>query len=111
VRVARPRQRWPQLALRSGAIHIHFSLTHQQATVSAGLGVASYEVACTGGGDRGGVVGISTLYHLVKKGWSDVVLVERGELTAGSTWHAAGLLPLFNMSYTVGQLHKSSVEI
>ena len=45
----------------------------------------------------GGVVGVGTLYHLAKKGWSDVVLVERTELTAGSTWHAAGLLPLFNM--------------
>lgn len=59
----------------------------------------------------GGVVGVSTLYHLVKKGWSDVVLLERSELTAGSTWHAAGLLPLFNMSYTVGQLHKYSVDL
>ncbi|NKC14860.1 MAG: FAD-dependent oxidoreductase [Gammaproteobacteria bacterium] len=59
----------------------------------------------------GGVVGVSTLYHLVKKGWPDVVLCERSELTAGSTWHAAGLLPLFNMSYTVGQLHKYSVDL
>ncbi len=59
----------------------------------------------------GGVVGVSTLYHLVKKGWSDVVLVERKELTSGSTWHAAGLLPLFNMSYSVGQIHKYSVAL
>ncbi|HEX5651098.1 MAG TPA: FAD-dependent oxidoreductase, partial [Steroidobacteraceae bacterium] len=59
----------------------------------------------------GGVVGVSTLYHLVKKGWTDVALLERTELTAGSTWHAAGLLPLFNMSYTVGQLHKYSVDL
>lgn len=59
----------------------------------------------------GGVVGVSTLYHLAKKGWSDVVLLERTELTAGSTWHAAGLLPLFNMSHTVGQLHKYSVGL
>src|SRR5210317_2174929 len=58
----------------------------------------------------GGVVGVSTLYHLAKKGWSDVVLVERKELTSGSTWHAAGLLPLFNMSYSVGQVHKYSVK-
>ncbi|WP_299439523.1 FAD-dependent oxidoreductase [uncultured Rhodospira sp.] len=57
----------------------------------------------------GGVVGVSTLYHLAAKGWSDVVLVERKELTSGSTWHAAGLLPLFNMSYSVGQIHKYSV--
>src|SRR5271166_6105341 len=59
----------------------------------------------------GGAVGVSTLYHLAHKGWSDVVLVERAELTAGSTWHAAGLLPLFNMSYTVGQLHKYSLDL
>ena len=45
----------------------------------------------------GGAVGVSMLYHLAKKGWSDVVLVERKELTSGSTWHAAGLLPLFNI--------------
>lgn len=59
----------------------------------------------------GGVVGVGTLYHLVKKGWSDVVLVERKELTSGSTWHAAGLLPLFNVSYSVGQIHKYSVAL
>ena len=60
----------------------------------------------------GGVVGVSTLYHLAKKGWGDeVVLIEKGELTSGSTWHAAGLLPLFNMSYSVGQIHKYSVEL
>ena len=59
----------------------------------------------------GGVVGVATLYHLAKRGWTDAVLLERTELTAGSTWHAAGLLPLFNMSYSVGQLHKYSVEL
>ncbi len=59
----------------------------------------------------GGVVGVGVLYHLAKKGWSDVTLVERTELTAGSTWHAAGLLPLFNMSYAVGQVHKYSVDL
>ena len=59
----------------------------------------------------GGVVGVSTLYHLAKKGWTDSVLVERKELTSGSTWHAAGLLPLFNLSYSVGQIHKYSVAL
>ena len=59
----------------------------------------------------GGVVGVSTLYHLARKGWRDVLLLERKELTSGSTWHAAGLLPLFNMSYSVGQLHKYSVRL
>ncbi|MGI9394554.1 MAG: FAD-dependent oxidoreductase, partial [Boseongicola sp.] len=38
----------------------------------------------------GGVVGCSVLYHLTKLGWSDVILIERSELTSGSTWHAAG---------------------
>ena len=59
----------------------------------------------------GGVVGVSTLYHLAKLGWSDVVLLERKELTSGSTWHAAGLLPLFNLSYSVGKLHQYSVGL
>ena len=59
----------------------------------------------------GGVVGVSTLYHLAKKGWADSVLIERKELTSGSTWHAAGLLPLFNLSYSVGQIHKYSVAL
>lgn len=59
----------------------------------------------------GGVVGVSTLYHLARKGWADCVLVERKELTSGSTWHAAGLLPLFNLSYSVGQLHRYSVGL
>ena len=58
----------------------------------------------------GGAVGVSALYHLARKGWDDVVLVERKELTSGSTWHAAGLLPLFNMSYSVGKLHQYSVK-
>jgi dimethylglycine dehydrogenase len=59
----------------------------------------------------GGINGVSALYHLAKKGWTDVALVERKELTSGSTWHAAGLLPLFNMSYSVGQLHKYAVHL
>ena len=58
------------------------------------------------------MVGVSALYHLAKKGWgADAVLLEKGELTSGSTWHAAGLLPLFNMSYSVGQVHKYSVAL
>ena len=45
----------------------------------------------------GGAVGAGIAYHLAKYGWQDVMLVERDELTSGSTWHAAGLLPLFNI--------------
>ena len=58
----------------------------------------------------GGAVGTAIAYHLAKAGWDDVVLLERDELTSGSTWHAAGLLPLFNMSYATTHIHKYSVE-
>lgn len=57
----------------------------------------------------GGAVGTGIAYHLAKAGWS-TLLVERDELTAGSTWHAAGLLPLFNMSYATTHIHKYSVD-
>tara|TARA_R110002124_G_scaffold107409_1_gene259805 strand:- start:378 stop:2870 length:2493 start_codon:yes stop_codon:yes gene_type:complete len=59
----------------------------------------------------GGAVGTSIAYHLARAGWRDVMLLERDELTSGSTWHAAGLLPLFNMSYAATHIHKYSVEL
>ena len=58
----------------------------------------------------GGAVGVSSLYHLAKKGWSDVVLVERKELTSGSTWHAAGLLTLFHPGINIKKLHWYSMN-
>jgi len=58
----------------------------------------------------GGVVGASIAYHLQKGGWDNIVLIERDELTSGSTWHAAGLLPLFNMSYATSHIHDYSVK-
>ncbi|MCC0077509.1 MAG: FAD-dependent oxidoreductase [Rhodobacter sp.] len=58
----------------------------------------------------GGAVGTAIAYHLAKAGW-DTMLVERDELTSGSTWHAAGLLPLFNMSYATTHIHKYSVDL
>ncbi|MCF1710545.1 FAD-dependent oxidoreductase [Tabrizicola sp. J26] len=57
----------------------------------------------------GGAVGTGIAYHLAKAGW-DTMLIERDELTSGSTWHAAGLLPLFNMSYATTHIHKYSVD-
>ena len=57
----------------------------------------------------GGAVGAGIAYHLAKAGW-DTVLLERDELTSGSTWHAAGLLPLFNMSYATSHIHDYSVK-
>ncbi len=58
----------------------------------------------------GGAVGTSIAYHLARAGWDDVMLLERDELTSGSTWHAAGLLPLFNMSYATSHIHDYSVK-
>src|SRR2546422_860440 len=59
----------------------------------------------------GGVGGCSLAYHLVKLGWDDVVLLEQAELTAGSTWHAAGLCTQFNSSYNLMGLLRYSVEL
>jgi dimethylglycine dehydrogenase len=58
----------------------------------------------------GGAVGTSIAYHLAKAGWDDVMLLERDELTSGSTWHAAGLLPYFNMSYATTHIHDYSIK-
>src|SRR6056297_2946718 len=58
----------------------------------------------------GGAVGTSIAYHLAKAGWDDVMLLERDELTSGSTWHAAGLLPYFNMSYATSHIHDYSIK-
>ena len=44
----------------------------------------------------GGVVGCSVLYHLAKKGWQDILLLERRELSCGSSWHAAGAFHIIN---------------
>ena len=59
----------------------------------------------------GGVVGCSVLYHLTKFGWTDVVLLERAELTAGSTWHAAGGMHTINGDPNVARLQKYTVEL
>jgi dimethylglycine dehydrogenase len=59
----------------------------------------------------GGVVGCSVLYHLTKAGWSDVVLLERSELTSGSTWHAAGGMHTINGDPNVAKLQKYTVEL
>jgi len=58
----------------------------------------------------GGAVGTSIAYHLARHGWDDVMLLERDELTSGSTWHAAGLLPYFNMSYATTWIHDYSIK-
>ena len=59
----------------------------------------------------GGVVGCSVLYHLVKHGWKDVVLLERSELTSGSTWHAAGGMHTFNTDPNVAKLQDYTLKI
>ncbi len=59
----------------------------------------------------GGVMGISLLYGLVLEGWTDVVLIEKGELTSGSTWHAAGQCPSFIADYNLAKVHAYSNEL
>lgn len=59
----------------------------------------------------GGVVGCSVLYHLAKAGWSDSLLIERSELTSGSTWHAAGGCHTINGDPSVAKLQKYTIEL
>jgi dimethylglycine dehydrogenase len=59
----------------------------------------------------GGVVGVSVLYHLARAGWTDVVLIERDELTSGSTWHAAGGMHTLNGDPNVAKLQKYTIEL
>ena len=59
----------------------------------------------------GGVVGTSTLFHLARAGWSDCVLLEKNELTAGSTWHAAGNCPNFAANWAVMNMQRYGLEL
>ena len=59
----------------------------------------------------GGVVGVSCLYHLAKCGISDLLLIEKNELTAGSTWHAAGNVPTFSSSWAIMNMQRYSTEL
>ncbi len=59
----------------------------------------------------GGAVGTSALYHLAKAGWSDCVLLEKNELTAGSTWHAAGNIPTFSASWAIMNMQRYGTEL
>ncbi len=68
---------------------------------------SSYRVVVIGGG----VVGASVLYHLTKKGWRDVALIERLELTSGSTWHAAGGMHTVNGDPNVAKLQQYSINL
>ena len=59
----------------------------------------------------GGAMGVGLLYHLAKEGWKDVMLIEKGELTSGSTWHAAGLVPHFIGSLNMAKVHRYGSEL
>ena len=59
----------------------------------------------------GGIVGVGLAYHLALQGWTDVVLVEKGELTSGSTWHAAGQCPHFNGSFNLSKIHLYGTQL
>ena len=59
----------------------------------------------------GGAMGVGLFYHLAKEGWNDVMLIEKGELTSGSTWHAAGLVPHFIGSLNKAKVHRYGSEL
>ena len=59
----------------------------------------------------GGIMGVSLLYHLTKEGWNDVVLIEKSELTSGSTWHAAGQCPHMLSSLNLAKIHLHSTNL
>ncbi|MDH3376620.1 MAG: FAD-dependent oxidoreductase [Gammaproteobacteria bacterium] len=59
----------------------------------------------------GGAMGVGLFYHLALEGWTDIILVEKGELTSGSTWHAAGLCPHFIASLTMAKIHVYGAEL
>jgi len=59
----------------------------------------------------GGIAGCSVAYHLARKGWTDVVLVDKGELTSGSTWHAAGMVTHFHTSPTLMRMRQYSIGL
>ena len=59
----------------------------------------------------GGVIGCSVAYHLAKQGWKDVVLLERKQLTSGTTWHAAGLIAQLRATKNMTKLAKYSQEL
>ena len=59
----------------------------------------------------GGIMGASLLYHLAEEGWTDCLLIEKGELTSGSTWHAAGQCPSFIADYNMAKIHDYGVRL
>ena len=59
----------------------------------------------------GGMMGVGLLYHLAEEGWTDILLVEKGELTSGSTWHAAGQCPNFIADYNMAKIHDYGVRL
>ncbi|NCV75567.1 FAD-binding oxidoreductase, partial [bacterium] len=59
----------------------------------------------------GGIAGVSALYHLAKMGCTDVLLLERDELTSGSTWHAAGNVPTYSGSWSIMKVQKYTAEL
>ena len=59
----------------------------------------------------GGMMGASLLYHLAEEGWTDSLLIEKGELTSGSTWHAAGQCPSFIADYNMAKIHDHGVKL
>ncbi|MCL5952765.1 MAG: FAD-binding oxidoreductase, partial [Chloroflexi bacterium] len=59
----------------------------------------------------GGIAGCSLAYHLTQMGWTDIALVDKGELTSGSTWHAAGIVTVFHTAPSLMRMRKYSMDL
>ena len=96
----------PGLA-RLGRLSKQSARWHRYSTTSATLPSQARVVVC-----GGGIIGTSVAYHLAKLGMDDVLLVERDQLTSGTTWHAAGLVVTFgSLSETSTELRKYSKQL
>src|SRR5688572_22657696 len=91
----------------AGKYSIGFELSYLNELILGRRMKSHYRVVVIGGG----VVGCSVLYHLTKLGWKDVLLIERKELTAGSTWHAAGGFHTINADTNMAALQEYTIKL
>jgi hypothetical protein len=99
----------PILKLSTIVTTTHVGNTPVQSTFSLPLAAppSTARVVIVGGG----IVGCSVAYHLAKAGWKDVVLVEQGLLSGGTTWHAAGMIGQLRASNSMTQINKYSAQL
>lgn len=87
--------------------HVHNTPVRSPFTLPSGVPPDSARVVVVGGG----IVGCSVAYHLAKAGWKDVVLLEQGRLSGGTTWHAAGMVGQLRASNSMTQINRYSATL